>query len=96
MIIERGYSREFIPNWVKQVNRVTCPFIESACGYEWARRGTVLTLGELFLALGREYTAAQIYSFYRTLCIVALKRRKQRNGRASASSSATGVTHGFW
>ena len=93
MTVERRLEKKCFPNWAKQVNRVICPCIDPACGYEWARRGTVLTLGELFLALGREYAAAEIYSFYRTLRIVALKRRKQHRGRASASSSATGVTH---
>ena len=96
MTVERLSIKKFFPNWAKQVNRVICPCIDPACGYEWARRGTVLTLGELFLALGREYAAAEIYSFYRTLRIVALKRRKQHRGRAPASSSATGVTHSFW
>ena len=37
--------------------------------------------------------AAEIYSFYRTLRIVALKCRKQHGARAPASGSATGVTH---
>ena len=49
----------FVPNWAKQVNRVTGPCVDPACGLEWARRGTVLTLGELFLALGKEYSAAK-------------------------------------
>ena len=53
----------------------------------------MLTLGELFLALGKQFAAATIYSFYRTLRIVALKRRKQPSRRAPASTSATGVTH---
>ena len=50
------------------------------------------TLGELFLALGKQYTAAQIYSFYRTLRLVAVKRRKGYGARAPASGSMTGIT----
>ena len=60
MIVERENNRRLVPNWAKQVNRVTCPCIDPACGYEWARSGTVLTLGELFLALGKRYSAAKI------------------------------------
>ena len=69
------------PNWAEQVSRVTCPCMDPARGYEWARGGTVVTLGELFLALGKDYTAAQIYAFYRTLRIVAVKRRKGHASR---------------
>ena len=60
MAVESGHEKKFWPNWAKQVSRVICPCIDPACGYEWARRGTVLTLGELFLALGREFAAATI------------------------------------
>ena len=67
MIVEGEKDRRFVPNWAKQVNRVTCPCVDPACGFEWARRGTVLTLGELFLALGKQYSAVNIYSFYRPL-----------------------------
>ena len=53
----------------------------------------VLTLGELFLALGDQYTATRIYAFYRTLRIVAVKRRKGHGASAPASGSVkTGVT----
>ena len=53
-------TKNLFPNWAKQVNRVVCPCMDPACGYELARRGTVLTLGELFLALSKEYSAAKI------------------------------------
>ena len=50
-------------------------------------------LGELFLTLGEHYTAAQIYVFYRTLRIIAVKRRKGKGAIAPASGSVkTGVT----
>ena len=42
----------------------------------WFRSATVITLGELFLALGNRHTARSIYAFYLTLRIVAVKRRK--------------------
>ena len=80
------------PDWKEQVSRITCPCLDPECGYEWARGGKVITLGELFLALGKQYTAAQIYSFYRTLRLVAVKRRKLHGAHGSASGSATGVT----
>lgn len=92
MTVEREKDRRFVPSWAKQVNGVTFPCIDPVCGYEWARRGTVMTLDELFLVLGKQYSAAKIYSFYRTLRIVALKHRKQRSAHTSASGSATGVT----
>ena len=80
------------PDWKEQVSRITCPCLDPECGYEWARGGKVITLGELFLALGKQYTAAQIYSFYRTLRLVAVKRRKLHGAHGPASGSATGVT----
>ena len=56
--------------------------------FAWVRRGTVLSLGELFMLLGREYTAAQIYTLYRCMRIVVLKRRKQKSGGHSSLGSA--------
>ena len=61
------------------------------CYYEGGREGTVLTLGELLLALGKEYTAAQIYAFYRTLRIVAVKRWKDHSAHRG-DRRATGTT----
>ena len=84
--------RDLRPDWKEQVSRITCPCLDPECGYEWARGGKVITLGELFLALGKQYTAAQIYSFYRTLRLVAVKRRKLHGAHGAASGIATGVT----
>ena len=81
------------PDWEQQVYRITCPCQDAQCGYEWARYSPAFTLGELFLALGKEYTAAQIYSFYRTLRLVAVKRRKGHGKSAPASGSVSGVTN---
>ena len=79
------------PDWAQQVNRITCPCMDAHCGYEWVRFGPAFTLGELFLALGKEYTAVQIYAFYLSLRLIAVKRRKQySHGRGSGA--ATGVT----
>ena len=76
-----------MPNWAEQVSRVTCPCMNWGCRLEWVRDGKVLTLGELFLALGEHYTAAQTYAFYRTLRIIAVKRRKGKGVSAPASGS---------
>ena len=79
------------PDWEQQVYRITCPCKDAHCGYEWARYGPAFTLGELFLALGKEYTARQIYAFYLSLRLIAVKRRKtQSTGRGAGA--ATGVT----
>ena len=71
--------RDLKPDWHAQKLRVLVP-----CGgtpdYHWCRDGLVVTLGQLFYILGKNWTAAQIYSFYRTLRIVALKRRKAVRG----------------
>ena len=86
-------ARDLMPNWAEQVSRVTCPCMNWECGYVWVRGGKVLTLSELFLALGEHYTAAQIYAFYRTLRSIAVKRRKGKGASAPASGSVkTGVT----
>ena len=47
----RTSPHDLQPHWAKQVSRVTCPCLDPACGYKWARGGTVQTLGDLFLAL---------------------------------------------
>ena len=84
-------ERDLQPDWAQQVDRNSCPCKDAHCGYEWARFGPVFTLGELFLALGKEYTARQIYGFYLSLRLIAVKRRKtQSHGRRAGA--AIGVT----
>ena len=45
-------------------------------GVAWRRTGEVTTLGQLFLALGRGWSAAIIYAYYLRLRLVAVKRKK--------------------
>ena len=94
-VLERDNSRasvqELRPDCKKQYSRITCPCVDADCGYEWVRTGTIFTLGELFLALGKQHTAHHVYSFYHTLRLVAVKRRKQ-HGAGKGSGRATGVT----
>ena len=81
------------PNWPKQWNRLQVPCVGT--GFRmWFRTGKVITLGELFLALGRVYTAASIYAFYRTLRLVVIKRRPQKSYSPGSASASTGLTHG--
>ena len=83
----------FWPAWEEQTNRVLVP-CKIAEQWQWHRAGPVITLGELFLALGQSYTASAIYSFYRTLRLVVLKRGKQaqRSRGTPGSASVTGMT----
>ena len=56
----RTSPHDLQPHWAKHVSRVTCPCLDIACGHEWVRDGKVMTLGELFLALGKQKTGAEI------------------------------------
>ena len=80
----------FMPDWDEQWNRLQVPCAR-APGYMWFRIGRVITLGELFLALGQVYTAKAIYAFYRTLRIVVLKRRKDHSNKSGSASARTGL-----
>ena len=64
-----------LPCWENQVSRLIAP-CRSVDDWQWYRAGPVITLGELFIALGKQFTADDIYSFYRTLRVVVLKRQK--------------------
>jgi hypothetical protein len=81
-----------LPNWDEQKLRIVVPCRGTQL-YEWRRGGPVGTLGELMLKLGEEYDAAQIYYFYRTLRLVALKRRKDKPGAVGIGQAlpATGM-----
>ena len=81
------------PNWREQWNRLQVPCMGTN-DYMWFRTGEVTTLGELFLALGREYTAASIYAFFRTLRVVVVKRRKGKSYKPGSASASTGLTGG--
>lgn len=86
-----AHRADLDPDWGKQSLRATCP-CTGAARYVWRRVGHVATIGEFFLALGRQWPASSIYDFYRTLRIVALKRRKGMSA-APASGRVAGVTH---
>ena len=81
------------PAWEDQTNRVLVP-CKGADEWQWHRAGPAITLGELFMALGKNYTAAAIYSFYRTCRLVVLKKGKQsqRSCGTPSSASVTGMT----
>ena len=68
----------------KQWLRVKVPST-STSDFEWRRTGSVVTLGQLFMILGKTHNNAAIYYLYRTLRIVALKKRK-----TSAAAGAPG------
>ena len=86
-------KQDLRPNWAKQDSRITCPCVEPSFGWVWVRCGKVTTLGELLMSLGKQWHAAQIYGFYRTLPLVAVKRRQGHGMMASSRSGATGLTH---
>ena len=87
-IFERhGVSLEkLVPNWDAQVIRMRVPCLGTNA-FEWHRIGEVVSSGELMQALGKGFTAKQVYYFYRTLRIVALKRPKKSQAPKSASAA---------
>ena len=68
-------------DWLRQTFRALAP-CKGTKDFQWVRTGAVTSLGQLFLVLGETFTAAEIYQFYRTLRIVAVKRRKQIRGHS--------------
>ena len=63
------------PNWEAQTRRTVVP-CEGSEAYEWRRTGQVVTLGTLFMALGKHHSALAIYPFYRPLRIVTTKKKR--------------------
>ena len=59
-----------------------------AVDHERVRTGAVVTLGELFMRLGKEFSCKKIYAFFRALRPVALKRDKAATSKAPGSASA--------
>ena len=78
---------DLLPNWSNQISRITCPCCDPETGLMWFRDVSVVTLGELFLALGQRYSAEQIYALYQSLRIVAVKRRKGHEQNVGLSCS---------
>ena len=69
---------DLVADWERQRYRVIVPCVGTQ-NYQWHRTGQVAALGELFMALGKKWTASAIYAFYRTLRVVVLKRRKHKS-----------------
>ena len=65
----------YYPKWKAQRLRTVVPCAGTE-EYEWRRTGQVVTLGVFSMALGSKYSVKSIYHFYRTLCIVTVKRAK--------------------
>ena len=82
------------PDWPAQVSRVVAPCVNNK-SHQWHRTGPVITLGEMFLALGKKYTAKTIYAFYRTCRLVALKNKSsgQTEGGAKLCQRLWRVQH---
>ena len=51
-------------------------------------------MGELFMAPGTQYTAAQVYGMYRRLRLVVIKRKKTESCAPGSASAKRGVTAG--
>jgi len=68
--------------------------------FEWRRVGKVTTLGQLFMALGKKWTAAAIYEYYLRLRLVGLKRHKggapgQSIGMAASENAGAALRQGM-
>ena len=81
---------KLLPDWKAQTLRTVVPCV-STTDFEWRRTGQVVTLGELFMALGKSWSATAIYYFYRCLRIVATKRQKDSTAGTSLPGSASGL-----
>ena len=90
--------------WHQQRLRLLVPCSDALLPYEWRRTGSCTTLGLLFFALGKEYSASQVYDYYLYLKIVALKRKKGKSsnwgshgkrGSSAAGISGSGIRKGF-
>ena len=74
------------------MSRVAVPCAGST-SHQWHRAGPVVTLGEMFLGLGKKHTAKAIYAFYRTCQIVVLKKTKHA---AKPGAPGTAGEARFW
>ena len=82
-----------MPDWDAQVIRVRIP-CRGNINFEWRRSGLVVSLGELMQALGKDFTAKQVYYFYHTLRIVAMKRQKCRRRQACQRAASRRLSCG--
>ena len=92
---ETDLSRDDLkPSWTDMRFRHVCP-CKNTHQYVWIRSHSVISLGEMLMILGTDHTAAEIYSLYRILRVVCLKRRKDRcsarGGQPSTGSRVSGM-----
>ena len=76
--------KDFAPDFARQTNRLMVPCFRAST-HTWYRTGCVMSLGGLFMALGKEFDAADLYQYYSLLRIVAVKKRppnRKKGGRA--------------
>ena len=68
-------DRDLQPDKANLKNRMFMP-CRGTTQWAWVRAGNVITLGELFHGLFHQYTSREIYDFYLSLDILAVKQKK--------------------
>ena len=68
-------DRDLAPDQGRSRNRMFIP-CRGTTQWAWVRAGNVITLGELFHELFHLYTSREIYNFYLSLDILAVKQKK--------------------
>ena len=70
-----SFKNRFAPAWERQQVFVAIPTKEDCSGKEWRLFSRVVSIGELMIALGGEYSAHDIDLFWQSMTIAAEKRQ---------------------
>ena len=70
-----SFINRFAPDWEKQRVFVSVPTQQESSGKEWRLVSRVVSIGQVMLALGDEFSARDIELFWQSMMIAAEKLR---------------------
>ena len=71
------------PVWDSQTVRLAAPLASAEIKKEWRLHAKVSSIGQLLLTLGRDFSAADIERYWKSLHVVIEKRIKARGKRCN-------------
>ena len=82
-----SFTARFAPAWARQRVFVAIPTEDECSGKEWRLCSRIVSIGELMVALGGQYTARDIDLLWQSMIIAAEKRqvKEHRNKKGERS-----------
>jgi hypothetical protein len=80
-LADSSFEQRIRPVWDSQTVRLAAPLASAEINKEWRLNAKVSSIGQLLLALGEDFSAADIERYWKSLEVVVEKKHKERGSR---------------